>query len=187
MCSFTRKYRRKPGVARSARTYHGTATTPASNTPVNQGSFRRARHSLVITIQAASDSPTSTTATGPFARHPNPKAKKKARPHQGRLASPVASALMKRAKHMRAALTLAASAMSSTHEPANTKNSPDEARINPAKAPTRSPQSVRPKAIVHPTISAPNKKFGKRAAHSEAPNAPNDPAVDQKNSGGLAQ
>src|SRR5580704_3700029 len=94
---------------------------------------------------------------------------------------------MNKAKHIRAALTLAASAISSTHEPARTKKRPDEARINPAKAPTRFPQSVRPNTIVLPTINAANKKFGKRAAHSEAPNAPKEQAVVQKKSGGLAQ
>ncbi len=181
------KYCKKPGVAPSASTYQGTATTLASAVPLNQGSVRRRRQFLVSAIQAPSESPTNTTATGPFARQPNPSARKNASPHHLRFRSPDASALAKSAKHIKAALTLAERAISSTHEPASTKNKPDEARINPASAPTRLPQKVRPKAIVPTTISEANKKFGRRAAHSDGPNAPNDSAVVQKKRGGLAQ
>src|SRR5580704_14634504 len=187
MCSFTMKYCRNPGVARSAKMYHGTATMLAAIRPVTQGSLRTTRQFLVRTSQAASERPTSTTATGPLARQPKPSDKKKARPHHASLCSPFAPAFAKRAKHIRAPLTLAASAMSSTHEPASTKNKPEEAKISPASAPTRSPHIARPKAIVLATISAANRKFGKRAAHSDGPNAPKDSAVVQKKSGGFAQ
>ncbi len=142
---------------------------------------------MVSTIHAASDNPTRTTATGPLARQPKPSDRKKARPHHASLRSPFAPALAKSAKHIKAALTLAANAMSSTHEPASTKNKPEEARMSPASAPTRSPHIARPKAIVLATISAANRKFGKRAAHSDGPNAPKDSAVVQKKSGGFAQ
>src|SRR5580704_16502679 len=187
MCSLTMKYCRKPGVALSASTYQGAATTLASTVPLSQGSARRRHQFLVSAIQAPSESPTNTTATGPFARQPNPSARKKASPHHLRLRSPVPAALAKSAKHIKAPLTLAERAISSTHEPANTKNKPDEARINPASAPTRLPHRARPKAIVPTTIRTANKKFGRRAAHSDGPNAPNDIAVVQKNRGGLAQ
>src|SRR5579872_2622778 len=153
MCSLTMKYSRKPGVARWARTYQGIATVLASTVPLSQGSERNRRQFLVAAIQAPSESPTSTTATGPFARQPNPSDRKKASPHHCRLRSPVGLAFAKSAKDINAALTLAERAISSTHEPASTKNKPDEARIKAASAPTRLPHSARPKANVAATIN----------------------------------